>query len=297
MKKLRCTPKPYLLILIGFCAVQLFGQHPASTEIANAETHLLASIYTKKEYQIRVRLPQGYTIEDDIKYPVLYVLDGKYANELFNSILKTFALGKELNEPIVVTIDGNTLTETEWLANRHHDYTPSYDPKADYEIANYFKIPLITSGGGKAFLDTLEKEIIPLIEKKYKTSFERGLFGHSLGGLFAGYCLTTRPYLFQKYALNSPSFWWKEGELVKNLDALAVQEQKTDVAIFISVGELEGEFMIAPVKGFEKSLREKFPKSTITSKLFEGETHLSVVPMACSRSLRLFYGKTGVAGF
>jgi predicted alpha/beta superfamily hydrolase len=291
MKNTLLKKKSFLAIIISLSAVQLFSQPQNALDMAKVETHIVKSIHTNKEYLIQVLLPHSYSVGDDVKYPVLYVLDGKYSSGLFNSTIEIFALGKELNEPIVVTIDGNNLNEPDWLSSRHHDYTPSYDPKADSVLANYFKIPLDTSGGAAAFLATFEKEIIPLIERKYKTSLNRGLFGHSLGGLFAGYCLVTRPDLFQKYSLNSPSFWWNNGQLTTKLDSLALKNPEMAVDIFISAGDLEGEFMIAPVKKFEASLRENFPKSNITSKIFDGETHLSVVPIVCSRTLRLFYAK------
>jgi predicted alpha/beta superfamily hydrolase len=297
MKNPQRKMKGWLTLLIGICTAHLFGQPNAIMQMANSETHVISSIYTKKEYQLRVLLPHGYSAADELKYPVLYVLDGKFAYGTFTAIIENFALGKELKEPIVVTVDGDSLTTLDWLVNRHYDYTPSYDPKADTDIANYLKLPPLTSGGAAAFLAMLEQEIIPLIDRNYKTTPERGLFGHSLGGLFVGYCLTTSPNLFQKYSLNSPSFWWKEGELITKMNALEIQDPKTAVAIFISVGSLEGDFMISPVQEFEKSLRKKFPKANITSKVFEEETHLSVVPMACSRTLRLFYAKTAMAGF
>ncbi len=289
MKNTLIKTKNFLVYLIGLSTLPLFGQDNSATIMANAETHIIKSIHTTKEYRIQVLLPHGYSTVDNVNYPVLYVLDGKYASGLFNSTMEIFSLGKELNEPIVVTIDGNNQNEAEWLSSRHHDYTPSHDPKADSAIANYFKIPLSASGGAEAFLAALEKEIVPFIDRKYKTSLERGLFGHSLGGLFAGYCLVTRPELFQKYSLNSPSFWWNNGELTTKLDSIALENPKMAADIFISAGDLEREFMLGPVRKFEVSLRANFPESNITGKVFDGETHLSVVPMACSRTLRVFY--------
>ena len=191
-------PKYFLVLLIGLSTSPLFEQTDGALEIANVKTHIINSIHNEKEYRLQVLLPTGYSTANTIRYPVLYALDGKYSTTLFYSIVETFALAKELKDIIIVTIDSNVQTEREWQTSRYHDYTPSFNPQADTAIAKFFKLPISTSGGAAAFLSTLENEIIPLIEQQYKTSYERGLYGHSLGGLFAGFCLTTKPNLFQK---------------------------------------------------------------------------------------------------
>ena len=62
------------------------------------------------------------------------------------------------------------------------------------------------SGGGLAFLDFLEKELIPFIDRTYRTNpSDRGLLGHSLGGSFALYALEQRPRLFQRIVAASPA--------------------------------------------------------------------------------------------
>lgn len=287
MKKLLLNAKFILVMLTGLSAVSANGQ---SDEISkDIKTHFIKSGYNKKEYCLQVLLPKNYTKADTVKYPVLYVLDGKYSTYLFYSMLETYALGKELKDLIVVTIDGKNLSASDWLTSRYHDYTPSANPLADTAIAQYFKTPVSNSGGASAFLATLEKEIIPLIDHNYKTNNERGIFGHSLGGLFAGYCLITRPSLFQHYSMNSPSFWWNNGEMAGKIDSLALKNINITADIFISAGVLEGEFMIAPVTKCAESLKNNFPDTKITNKVFDDETHLSAVAVACSRTLRMFY--------
>jgi len=47
-------------------------------------------------------------------------------------------------------------------------------------------------------LNVLRNEIIPFIDKKYKTTTDCGISGQSFGGLFAGYCLFSAPDLFNR---------------------------------------------------------------------------------------------------
>jgi predicted alpha/beta superfamily hydrolase len=61
------------------------------------------------------------------------------------------------------------------------------------------------SGGAPAFLDFLEHELIPFIDRTYRTNTsDRGLLGHSLGGLFALYALEQRPRCFSELSPQAP---------------------------------------------------------------------------------------------
>jgi predicted alpha/beta superfamily hydrolase len=67
----------------------------------------------------------------------------------------------------------------------------------------------VRSGGAPAFLRVLREEILPFVEETYRTSEDRGIAGHSFGGLFAAWMLLEAPDLFRRYGLNSPSLWWE----------------------------------------------------------------------------------------
>ncbi len=66
------------------------------------------------------------------------------------------------------------------------------------------------SGGAPAFLDFLEHEVIRFfVDRTYRTiPSDRGLLGHSYGGLFAIYVLEQRPALFQRIVAASPYLGW-----------------------------------------------------------------------------------------
>lgn len=261
----------------------------ASAQKNNTDTHKLVSNYTKKEYRLNVLLPVKYSISDTTRYPVLYVLDGDYSTSMFQSTLHLFSLTPELKDVIVVTIDGVNTSHEQWLASRYYDYTPSSDPQADTAIARFMKTPVAPSGGAASFLQTLEKQVIPWVEQHYKTTADKGLYGHSLGGLFAAYCLLQKPALFRRYSINSPSLWWRQGEMSKQFAAATNPNAAIDARVFLSAGKAEGDFMIAPINAFEKVINTNLPGINMTYKIFEDETHVSVVPVTCTRTLKAFY--------
>jgi predicted alpha/beta superfamily hydrolase len=293
MKKIIINSTLLFAVLLLLNSIQTFGQEATVPQVTDSKSYVIKSSINKKEYILNVMLPKSYSASDSIKYPVLYVLDGKYSTTSFYSIKETFALGKdkEIKDIIFVTIDANVKSESEWLTNRYTDFTPSCNPPTDTAIANFFKLPVSPSGGASDFLTTIEKDIIPLIDHKYKTSRERGISGHSLGGLFAAYCLLSNSNLFQKYSMNSPSIWWNNGEMVSLADSTAQRNSDLKASIFISAGSMEGDFMITPVNNFIRHLKSNFTDLNITSKIFEDETHLSVVPAASSRTLKVLYSQ------
>lgn len=67
-----------------------------------------------------------------------------------------------------------------------------------------------TSGQADRFLDFLEKELIPHIDRNYRTYPHRIIAGWSFGGLLATHALIHRPEIFDAYLAISPSLWWDE---------------------------------------------------------------------------------------
>lgn len=91
--------------------------------------------------------------------------------------------------------------------------------------------------------------------------------------------------------MNSPSIWWNNVEMVALADSMAKHHPNIKASIFISTGSLEGDFMNVPVNQLIRQLKGNFSNLTIITKMFEEETHLSVVPAASSRSLRVLFSQ------
>jgi enterochelin esterase-like enzyme len=57
------------------------------------------------------------------------------------------------------------------------------------------------SGGGSTFLRVLTEELLPDIDRRYRTSDDRTLTGFSLAGLFGAYALFQAPNKFRRMIL------------------------------------------------------------------------------------------------
>lgn len=284
-----------LFAVLNLYSEKLMGQHLNLTAPELIKEHTVRSSFTHKTYELHVSLPERYSAHDTLLYPVLYVLDGKFSFKSMTSIREVLDLGKEIKDIIIVSIDVYSTTDADWFASRHTDFTPSGIPQADTLWSKIMNIPegKLKSGGAENFLNTLEKELIPFIDSHYKTGTDRGLSGHSLGGLFAGYCLLKKPGLFKRYGINSPSFWWNNSEMVKNEDYYAGQHTDLTANVFFSVGGLEDPIMLDAFKAFTNALQSRSYKGlSMNVKIFDGETHVSVVPAGGSRTLKVLYGAT-----
>lgn len=145
---------------------------------------------------IDVSVPDRYALDATRRYPVIVVLDGDFEHAIAASIAQFYAGSSQMPEAIVVGVR-NT--------NRSRDLTP--EPVAGFE-----RPPEASDGGGApAFLAFLGNELLPYLDRAYRTAPLRVLVGHSLGGLFAAYALGKRPELFTGYVLMEPSLWWNRG--------------------------------------------------------------------------------------
>jgi predicted alpha/beta superfamily hydrolase len=82
--------------------------------------------------------------------------------------------------------------------DRQRDFT---FPTSSSELKTRFP----NTGHSDKFISFIENELQPLMQSKYKANKNKTLIGESLGGLLATEVLLTKPTLFNKYIIVSPS--------------------------------------------------------------------------------------------
>jgi predicted alpha/beta superfamily hydrolase len=207
-----------------------------------------------------VRTPPGYET-NGLRYPVLYMTDGDSHMAHTSATIEFLARNALMPEMIVVGI-----TNTD----RTRDLTPtkstmpnSKDPPA--------------GGGADKFVKFMETELIPEVEKTYRTQPYRVFAGHSLGGLLAVHILATKGDLFDAYIAVSPSLWWDKEVAVRELEECLKGHKDLHKTLFLTLAN-EGGNMLS---GFDKAkalLGEQRPAGFVWgSQLMEDEHHGSVV--------------------
>lgn len=280
-----------LSLTLLFIALDTSGQKRLP-EINQTKEHIVKSKVNGTSYYLSVSLPQHYSSQDTTRYPVLFLLDGNITFPIVHANRIGLDFFGGLEQVIIVGVGYEfELSYLPWVVSRWTDLTPSLDLKTDSNPSTLKTLGLqeggLKSGGASAFVDVLRKEIIPLLNSKYKTTKDRGIIGHSYGGLFATYCLFSAPDLFNRYGILSPSLWWNNREMVALEKVFAKKNQQLNAQVFMSVGEKEQPISVT---AFADTLVSRNYKGfTLTSKVFEGESHLSVIPSSVCRALSVLY--------
>jgi predicted alpha/beta superfamily hydrolase len=157
-------------------------------------------------------------------YPVLILQDPESEFTLAAAAVDMLSDSGRIPPMIVVGIK-NT--------NRNRDMTPSRPAKAFGGSA----------GGADKFLAFIADELLPTIDRTYRTRPYRVLVGHSFGGLFAVYALMNRPDVFQGYIAISPSLWWDDQALVKASPPFFAAHKDLRADLYLTIGS-EGQEML-----------------------------------------------------
>lgn len=234
MKKLLLIPA------IALCLINCETQKSPEKNVENDNTIVVGkkdqifSDILQEEREIWVHVPESAMDESTeiARYPVLYLLDG---DGHFYSVT---GMIKQLS-----TTNGNTVSpEMIIVGIPNTDRTRDLTPTHVNEMFGDTIFPK-TSGGGDTFLDFLEKELIPHIEKTYPASGYRTFIGHSFGGLAVINALVERPYLFNNYVAIDPSLWWDNQKLLKRAENVLTANNYEGKSLYVGVANTMDEGM------------------------------------------------------
>ena len=189
------------------------------------------SRYLEHDRTVLVYLPPEYDQATADRYPVLYLHDGQNVFDQATSFGDEWRVDETAQEliaggciePIIVVGVYNTGD------HRIEEYTPT--PSAD------------GTAGGRAddYGRMLVEELKPFIDATYKTfpgAANTAIGGSSLGGLLTLHLGLRYPTAFGKLAVLSPSVWWDDRVILREVEALPGKRAQR---IWLDVGAREGE--------------------------------------------------------
>jgi len=176
-------------------------------------------LHEKRTYY--VHKPARYDASKD-SFPLVVVLDGETQFQHTSTSVDFLAANGRIPDMIVVGI-ANT--------DRDRDLTPPLTTPPEPGRVAEGKI-----GGAKQFLGFIADELIPALERKYRTRAYRILIGHSYGGLFATYTLLNRPDVFNAYIAISPSLGWDHEALVKSAEQFVADHKDLRASWYMTIG-------------------------------------------------------------
>lgn len=238
--------------------------------LGEVKYHELNSKQLERTFHIFVDLPEDY--QDSAQdYPTVYLLDGGNTFPLMAAYHHYLRFGDESPAAILVGISygADTFAEGNW---RSTDFTAA---SAEREFW----------GGAGVFQSVLQYELMPLIEKTYRSNpARRILFGHSLGGQFVLFNALTKPALFFGHIASNPA-------LHRNLPFFLSwhgDEEVTQASsrVFVSSGEFDDPVFRGPALEWISYWQSATPRPwDLETRTLAGQTHLSAPPEAFRQGL------------
>ena len=188
-------------------------------------SYVFRSTHLQGEIPVRIHLPSDYA-KGESRYPVLYLLD--IANDfVFASASADFlAQSGRIPSLIVVSIDVDKL-----------------------------------SGSPQDMVDFLDKDLLPYVDRTWRTAPRRILYGHSGRSFAAFFMMLNRPELFEGYICPGFGVTWPVEQGRADLAAMAEERfaKMTSLpkAFVFSVGD-EPKFY-AGIERFQSILKAKAP--------------------------------------
>ncbi len=185
----------FVLILLGnatsAACQRTAGPEPQSQATAapttgDVETFQIESAILGETRRVQVALPASFAnTSQNRRYPVVVVVDGEALTSMLGTVSAHLSRHGQFPESIIVGIE-NT--------DRLRDLTPP-------------GLSVSGSGlneGGDRFLDFIERELLPHIDRRFRGSAPRIFVGHSSGGILGTYLAATRSTFSAIVAIDTP---------------------------------------------------------------------------------------------
>lgn len=180
--------------------------------------------------EITIALPASYANNTTKRYPVLVVLDSEYLFDAFSGALNYGAYWDDLPETIIVGIH----------QNRQRENDCSVDPVSG-----------LPSKKGAQFFEFIGGELLPYIEKKYRTAPFRIITGHDVTAGFLNFFLYKDSPIFNAYISLSP-------ELAPQMETRIPQRlatSKSSVFYYQSVADGDLKQLKEPIETLDQNIK------------------------------------------
>lgn len=265
----------YVLLILAGSMANAAVDTRSLQGLGDTRYHHVESAAIGRGYHIYVMLPSGYDETGNRKYPTVFLLDGGGLFPLMTAYYRYLNFGGEIPDAMIVGISygGDTLKEGNY---RSTDYT------APSEERDYW-------GGAGQFQKFLSDELIPIIERGYRSDASRRIiFGQSIGGQFVLYTALSTPSLFWGHIASNPA-------LHRNLPFFMQQHGdpepgKERSRLFVADGTLnDAKYRQPSLKWTERWSAVAGKPWDFKAADLEGHSHMSAPPAAFRQGMRWLF--------
>lgn len=237
--------------LVLFHITFFFVCAPAFGQYTGTDTSSYYSDYFKARRKLKISLPAEYQQYPNRRYKVVYLFDAQ-SSALYEFTKATMAYfpgyANFYFDPVILV--GIVARD------RHFEFLPRHQNT----IAGNGNYP--NAGGADTLAMSIEKELKPFIERKFRTTgFNIGI-GHSLGGTFVTYSMLRYPNIFNAGIAVSPNYVYDNEEILNTFKKVDTKKVLSGKFLYIAHGntdELEEKFKPATVKFNELLTSGKIP--------------------------------------
>jgi predicted alpha/beta superfamily hydrolase len=267
---------------------ELQASDRALVQIRSSELMTLRSATTGREYVLRVALPLR---AGDASCPVVYLhadFDGAFF-ALTTSLVRMLWLEAWLPPVWVVSV------------------SPEMSA-AERTLLRGFDVPRQLDGA-RDLLRGFLQDVLPAFEQRHPVDTSRRvLLGHSWGGLLVMQAIAEGQNEFHGYVASSPALW-RLGDQLPALEArMAARTPPPAGKLFLSLGELEQPARVHGERVHERGAlfqnvdrlrwlsqaieRRAYPELMMQTRVYAGETHMSVLPLAIMHGIGFLLGRS-----
>jgi len=252
-----------VLTVLPACPNTAFAQYVDDSDIEIiSKREVIHSSVLKEDRPILIHLPQDYQTSGN-NYPVLYILDADQERHFQRSIelAESYADRQELPRMIIVGIE-NT--------NRLRDMNvPTFEYGGNLIV-----------GGAKNFLEFIEEEVVTSINKDYRTSNFRILFGRSASATFSIFAMVSRPDVFNAYIASSPSFYVNHELIHLKTQKFFEHKKSFNRIFFMNLGTEDSANRVEQTRKYATLLKEITPSDFKWElRIMHGEGHVPITSM------------------
>jgi predicted alpha/beta superfamily hydrolase len=281
--------------------------------IPDVALHSIESRHVEQVYRIQVMQPLQRSGEAE-RFPALYLTDANLGFGMAHAISHLLQVSGQVRRYVVVGIGYPGENPFAGSILRCRDFTsPRRPPLPDLPRTSAITgVPGLAEGarqwhGADEFLAFIRDELIPLIEGTYPViPGDRAYAGYSMGGGLGVHAMFSQPDLFTRYLITSPSLSYDGTDYgIDEAREFIASGRRLDARLFMAVGELEEldaddsvakPRFVSSVCRLAALLREaRIPGLDMSCRIFSGETHASVWPIAFTHGVQALYGPAPVS--
>ncbi|MGD9560905.1 MAG: alpha/beta hydrolase [Pyrinomonadaceae bacterium] len=268
----------FMFCVTLFITGSFFAQNEArinrkAESLVIGETFSINSKVLNESRRMNVYVPSGYSDSKSLRLPVLYMPDGGIAEDFLHIAgLVQVSVGNGTMRPFLLVGIENT--------QRRRDMTGPTLNENDKKIA-----PQV--GGSAAFRKFIRDELMPEVNKRYRTTGETAIVGESLTGLFVLETLVLQPDLFDTYIAFDPSLWWNDEKLIQIARSSLAKKLEGKTLYLASSGE---KGVADLTQKFETAIAASILGARRHHEVMQDETHATIYHPAALKAFRLVLG-------